>query len=369
VLQQAAGAEHRGRPVGDDATMRAMPKAGQNSNLDILRSVAVLAVFLTHALQVFAGCKLGDRLAYGVETYSLGRIGVLIFFVHTSLVLMQSLERTETNLSGWPLAQYFYIRRASRIYPLSVCLILLFIAFSIPPDALDVAYQWHGVKWALANLLLIQNITGASAISSPLWSLPYEVQMYLVLPVIFRWVRAPRGVAHLIVIYIIGAALGLLHQVFAYVPCFLAGVIAYKLLARVQPHFRAWLWCPAIVGVVVWYTITPYTDSSWLKDILICLIVGALIPLFQRNTGALSAVASHIAKYSYGIYLCHTPVLWLIYRKLTIPGWQRAFWVVGVTWVVSVACYHAIEHPLIQAGTRLANRLSMKPGRLAGAAR
>lgn len=71
-----------------------MTKAPQNSNLDILRSVAVLAVFLCHLLQVMAGCKFGERLAFGIETYSLGQIGVVIFFVHTSLVLMQSMERT-----------------------------------------------------------------------------------------------------------------------------------------------------------------------------------------------------------------------------------------------------------------------------------
>src|SRR5438045_2701232 len=93
-------------------------------NLDILRSIAVLSVFLAHALQVVAGCKPHEYLAYGIDTSSLGRIGVLIFFVHTSLVLLRSLERTGANLSGWSLIRYFYVRRAFRIYPLSSCLIL-----------------------------------------------------------------------------------------------------------------------------------------------------------------------------------------------------------------------------------------------------
>jgi hypothetical protein len=66
----------------------------------------------------------------------------------TSLVLMQSLERTSANLFGWSLIWYFYIRRAFRIYPLSVCLILLSIALSIPPDALGVCYSWQGMRWA-----------------------------------------------------------------------------------------------------------------------------------------------------------------------------------------------------------------------------
>lgn len=98
-----------------------------------------------------------------------------------------------------------------------------------------------------------------------------------------------------------------------------------------------------------------------MKDVSICLVVGASIPLFGRNRGPLAAAASHIAKYSYGIYLCHTPVLWLVYRKLTIPEWQRPIWLVIGTGAVSVACYYAIEAPLIQVSTRLASPMSLKP--------
>src|ERR1019366_3535011 len=156
-----------------------MAKAGHAPNLDILRSVAVLAGFATHTLQVIAGCKFGEHFAYGVDTYALGRIGVLLFFVHTSLVLMQSLERTGTELAAWPLIRHFYIKRAFRIYPLSICLISVCIAFSIPPNALGVAYEWHGARWVAASILLIQNITRDSQVSGPMYSLPYEVQMYL----------------------------------------------------------------------------------------------------------------------------------------------------------------------------------------------
>ena len=344
-----------------------MAKAGPEPNLDILRSVAVLSVFITHALQVIAGCRYGEHLAYGVETYSLGSVGVLLFFVHTCLVLMRSLERTATNLSGWSLTRNFYIRRAFRIYPLSACLIVLSTVLSIPPNALNVPYKWQGMKWVWENILLVQNITGTSTVSSPLWSLPYEVQMYLLLPILFLTLRTPRSGVRLALAYISGALLSLVHPLFYYFPCFLAGVIAYKLSGVVQPRFPSWLWCPAVIGVVVLYVLAPYSNESRSKDVLICLVAGALIPLFHRNYGAIAAAASHIAKYSYGIYLCHTPVLWLLYRKLTIPDWQRAVWLVIATGGAAVACYHAIEHPLIQVGTRLANRISAKPMALATA--
>lgn len=342
--------------------MREMERVGQDSNLDILRSVAVMAVFVTHALQVSAGCKVGEHFAYGVETYSLGHIGVLIFFVHTSLVLMQSLARTGTNQSGWPLIRYFYFRRAFRIYPLSICLVVLSITFSIPQNALGVPYVWCGMNWLLSNLLLIQNIARISVVSGPMWSLSYEVQMYLALPLLFMALRGPRSGARLILIYYIGGLLSLTHPVLRFVPCFLAGVLAYKLLGIVRPRLSAWLWCPVVIGAVVLYVrLGVYSDTSWFKDDLTCLIIGALIPLFQKAAGPITTVASHVAKYSYGIYLCHTPIMWLLYRQLTIPDWQRPIWLVIATGLVSMACYHAIEHPLIQIGTRLANRASPTP--------
>jgi peptidoglycan/LPS O-acetylase OafA/YrhL len=335
-----------------------MRKADPNSNLDILRSVAVLSVLLAHVLQVTAGCKFGEHLAYGIETYSLGSVGVLIFFVHTSLVLMQSLERARTTRNGWALIRWFYIRRAFRVYPLSVCVILLSIALSIPPNAVGVPYRWQGARWLLANLLLVQNIPGIPEVASPMWSLPYEVQMYLVLPVLFLLLTAASSRWRLAAIYIAALLFCPLFRLLRYVPCFLTGVIAYKLLGHVRPRLPAWLWCPTVIGAVALYVLAP---SSTLKEFLICLIIGVLIPRFRANHGPISAVAAYIAKYSYGVYLCHTPILWLLYRQLAMPGWQRLIWLVLATAAASVGCYHAIERPLIEFGTRLANRVPARP--------
>src|SRR5665213_2328994 len=60
-----------------------------SSNLDLLRSIAVLLVLLNHVLSIF-------QVDAGIGTlpWMLGRVGVLMFFVHTSFVLMLSLERS-----------------------------------------------------------------------------------------------------------------------------------------------------------------------------------------------------------------------------------------------------------------------------------
>src|SRR5690348_12512925 len=87
-----------------------------SANLDLLRAVAVLFVLISHCLRV-AG--LFDRPALRIWGISnLGHFGVLMFFIHTSLVLMMSLERL--SKSGGSTAARFYIRRAFRIYPLAI---------------------------------------------------------------------------------------------------------------------------------------------------------------------------------------------------------------------------------------------------------
>ena len=65
----------------------------------------------------------------------LGRFGVLLFFVHTALVLMSSIERQGTHRAGWVRA--FYVRRALRIYPLAVVTILLVAACAVPVELLQ----------------------------------------------------------------------------------------------------------------------------------------------------------------------------------------------------------------------------------------
>ena len=59
-----------------------------SSNLDILRAIAVGAVLLAHLFRFFGNEHLGPFSAW-----ELGISGVLMFFVHTALVLMMLMER------------------------------------------------------------------------------------------------------------------------------------------------------------------------------------------------------------------------------------------------------------------------------------
>jgi len=174
--------EERSTPVPAEARNsipRTMP--GEMSfNLDFLRSAAVLLVVGFHFAKLF-------NWQFGrLRVTDIGLLGVMLFFVHTTLVLMFSLERQRAKSTA-PLFFPFMVRRCFRIYPLAILVVTFVYLFRIPSDLqfgrFDLLHQNSGNL--MANLLLIQNVTLQKANPGPLWSLPLEIQMYLVLPALF----------------------------------------------------------------------------------------------------------------------------------------------------------------------------------------
>jgi peptidoglycan/LPS O-acetylase OafA/YrhL len=63
-----------------------MDASSESTNLNFLRSVAVLSVVLAHAQLLFEQRNY-PHLHWLTALHGIGRWGVLMFFVHTSLVL------------------------------------------------------------------------------------------------------------------------------------------------------------------------------------------------------------------------------------------------------------------------------------------
>ncbi len=87
----------------------------EHANLDVLRSTAVLLVLVSHV--IMATGHLDDPLLKAWGLRQVAQLGVLLFFIHTSLVLMMSLRRLEAAPN---MVARFYIRRVFRIYPLAI---------------------------------------------------------------------------------------------------------------------------------------------------------------------------------------------------------------------------------------------------------
>jgi peptidoglycan/LPS O-acetylase OafA/YrhL len=323
---------------------------GESANLDFLRSVAVLLVVYNHVADTyFLNMGLGPRF---------GRLGVLMFFVHTSLVLMMSLERQQAR--GEPLLTAFYIRRAFRIYPSAIFCVMLAVVCPIllGGDGQKAAVVWKDL-WS--NLLLVQNLTGSPSLIAVLWSLPYEVQMYLVLPPLYLLVRRYPTPVVMFAAWVAACAASIaVPQVYGlrFIPCFMGGIFAYQLSRRAR---IAGLWWPCVIAaLIILFLTTDPRGRGWYT----CVLLGAAIPQFQEiRFHPVVRAAHYIAKYSYGIYLIHEPLIRIGFNRLTfLPSPLRLVATLIIVAAGSVALYHAIESPMIALGARIAARCWRRRG-------
>ena len=327
-------------------------QAGIESNLDILRSMAVLSVFVSHLVLAvnYGKVNYDDRFVWGIDVWTLGRAGVLLFFVHTSLVLMLSMERMAHT--GWGLVWRFYVRRLFRIYPLSIGCCVLVSVFSIPRNVLGEPFVW---SWRLfaSNVLLIQNLTGDKSLTSPLWSLPYEVQMYLALPFLFLALRT-RRIGVLFTLMFAAVFLGWRVPLLEFAPCFLAGICAFLLLRYRKAFFPWWIWPAFLVCALSAYCLFDPSRITARKSWTLCAMVGLSIPFFQGCvTPVIVWTSKMIARYSYGIYLSHFPLMWIFFCWVSWPTEARFLLFAISVVVLPVLGYHLLEKPLIEVGVGL----------------
>ena len=347
-----------------------MSHRAESPNLDFLRSIAVLAVLVDHL-----AATLGIAQRHGELFWALGRWGVLLFFIHTSLVLMMSMERL--GLPNGKLYRTFLIRRVLRIFPLSIATVALVLVFRVPQAAwIRDAYHSPDLLTVISNLFLFQNIAGTHSLIGPLWSLPYEIQMYLVLPILFIALRRNPSAKLLIGISAVALILGQIQQWYAmfnplsaerfgiaeFAPCFLCGVIAYCISrGRRRARLPVWMW-PLTVLVMTgaylrWTASVGYVGYvEWIS----CLAVGLLVSHCTEFRSTWFNLLTHnVAKYSYGLYLSQMPILWLVMVKMhSQPRVVRGVMLVALITLVPIVAYYLIERPFIRLGVMLTARPS-----------
>jgi len=288
----------------------------------------VLLVLAQHLLVRF---HWADALHIGSPT--MGTFGVYLFFVHTCLVLMYSMERS--HLNGSALVENFYIRRIFRIYPLSIIAVLAAVALRLDSMANGIPGLSHVASIPtgriLSNLLLIQNLIKPGSIINVLWSLPYEVQMYVFLPFLFLWIRGKQNALRMLrALWVIAVIVAILYQQIAgtfpwdriglvlFVPCFLPGVIAF-VLPHI-PKFKSIFWLPFLLILVGVYMLAPFNRTGW----ALCLILGVAIPA-SGNTDHLVALDESLDRYVLLWDLSLASILYLAGggRLQFVPGWNQ----------------------------------------------
>jgi peptidoglycan/LPS O-acetylase OafA/YrhL len=328
-----------------------------SGNLDLLRSFAVLCVLVFHLLLFFGQ----GRVPHGLG--SLGHWGVLVFFVHTSIVLMASIERQLRRGGGGAVFGEFLVRRAFRLLPLAWVTIAAIVALRLPVGHLEngrfVAVSTSPLAVA-ENLMLVQNLGGAESLEAPLWSLPYEMQMYLLLPAMFWLVRRSRTPLAIGALWLAVTVVAKLRfheaetDLLDYAPCFLAGITGYA-IARTRRgtwHLRFWVWPVVIAAATAFYVARPTVPHGWVSCLAIAI---AVVAIRELPDGSWRVLCQLIARYSYGVYLAHFLLIWLAFDHLGEAPWSVQIAVFALLLVaLPVALYHLVERPMIRVGERVA---------------
>jgi peptidoglycan/LPS O-acetylase OafA/YrhL len=336
------------------------------STLDFMRALSTLVVIGVHYL------GMTGRFPWGMG--ALPRVVVLMFFVHTGFVLMISLERQQ-NTCSHHLWRRFMLRRLFRVYPLTTCVLAVIVLWRIPSQIVAAHFEYLqlGTVAIISNFLLTMNLTASPSLLSPLWSLPYEFQLYLLLPSLFalvnRWRSAAPVVGVCCIIVVLALAQPLVPHagrldILEFAPCITAGILSYQLSKTVLPRWPFAVW-PVLLGAIMFLGFLARDSYYWPLAWSACFLTAVAAPAIrQARSEFVIGVSRWIAQHSYAIYLTHYGCLWLAFRAnhFHLPE-QWAIFIAAMV-LIPAALYRLIEQPMI----RLGRLLTSDPGPSANSA-
>ena len=344
----------------------------QYKALDGLRGFLALGVFFHHAAVNFQYFQTGvwQVTSSKFDTF-FGQGAVAFFFMITGFLFWSKLL-AEPRFN----VQKFYLKRGLRVLPaywFSLALIVLIalinsnflLKVSLPRLLMQIS-SWllcgiYGFSNINADVFPDINYASVGLINASVqWTLTYELQFYLMLPLLAWFIKPLRFAGLFLTIF----TLGLLTH---YIPLltvmnFLFGMLAAYLVKQLQARsvIRSRTLSLGIVSLLTAIPLAmaqPYTENIGAIALIFCVFV--CIASGNNLFGLLTASASkYLGIISYSVYLLHGIVLFCILRLVNlvepIKGMNPLhFWIViGICGllVISLAgiTYRFIEYPCLR---------------------
>ncbi|MFD2053035.1 acyltransferase family protein [Mesorhizobium calcicola] len=324
----------------------------QNNNerifaLDGLRGIAALSVLLQH----FAT----DAPWHPLTFAWCGIIGVELFFVLSGFLMGR--KYSTAPISGSAVID-FWVKRAARVLPLFfICVTAAYAWLLLTGRRLPFyGLQWDG--WWLHYVFW--------AGQSVFWTIPREIQFYLVFPLIW-WIcqRLGNGANFLLlaaVAILQGAAIStpVLMQA---APLFLAGVVAGRVNLEPDKSYDVPFVALLILYVLSWPGMIDvlglpkslFGSTLYLVYLPSLVLVSTASPVAQRLLGR--GVLRWHGDMSYSVYLLHLPIYFALKMWTPISLLPRPLWfgltLIAVT-IVSYYSFRYVETPLRRRISRLA---------------
>lgn len=361
---------------------------GHQPALDGFRGLAILMVFVFHAVRVETG----------------GWMGVDLFFVLSGFLITGILV---DSANGPRYFRNFYVRRALRIFPLFYGVLALLVVLT---PLLRLQWRLGHLSFLFfcqniamnADPSLVEILPAVSVIH--LWSLAVEEQFYLIWPLLVWWVRDSRKLMRLCLwlmggglvlrLAVLGAGLAFHRNfqewIYMELPTHWDGLVLGSWLAMavrrwpmetVRRRMRAPFWLAVLtLTAVVAGSRSLGHDGNAMCSIgytaIAVVFAGVLLRALTPGSGAAQFFSLRplrfLGKYSYGIYVYHRlfgpallPGLYWLQSKLHSAGLGAllylAAWFAGSVGI-AVASYHLWEQPFLRLKDRLAPSRSGQTG-------
>ncbi|MFZ2999207.1 MAG: acyltransferase [Undibacterium umbellatum] len=341
----------------------------RDNNLNLLRIVAALAVLIGHSFALLAQPEPWGALT-GMTP---GSVAVDVFFIVSGMLVTGSLVNKQSVID-------YVCARVLRIFPALICMLLLTV-FVLGPyftslpltEYLSAAGTWQyllkcasllsGVSYVLPGVFAQNHYP--YAVNGSLWTMPYEIKMYLLLMLFWCGLALLKNkrlqiLRHLIpTITLLAAVLVFIRHFYLHddsqftrlLFMFFSGASLFMLKEKLVLTRR--LFYPLLLLVLV----TVFINQSTFF-ILYHLSIAYLVVCIAYLPAGWIRRYNSVGDYSYGVYIYAFPVQQAV--AALFPGiavWGMVMASGFVTMLLAVFSWHKIEKPAMALKSATVSRL------------
>jgi len=331
------------------------------NNLNLIRFLAAISVIFSHSYPLSLGASAGEPLQkdFGFTT---GELAVDIFFIISGFLITQS----ATFREDW---RSFAKSRILRIYP-ALLLVVITCTFIIGPlytglTFADYMTDLRTYSYFIKDSILISGFKSAPpfvfennplplGMNGSLWTLPWELKMYLLLGflayVIRRYLTV--GIFFIASISSLVFAFATLNHTtdeispfFRFATFFFLGASAFLLKDRISITFKIAL------PIIAIFVLLFFINKTLLSTFYIIALPYTVLYL-AYTSHRITLYFNKLGDYSYGLYIWAFPIQQMLaYHFIGIKPLEMFVYTVLLTLPVAILSYHYLEKKALKLKT------------------
>jgi peptidoglycan/LPS O-acetylase OafA/YrhL len=343
-----------------------LPADWRINNFDVIRLLAALQVAVVHGITYLKPAGfLAHLVQFGLNLFP----GVPIFLVISGLLISKSYEQADS-------IRHYYRNRCLRIFPaLWVCLVVsLGVICAIGIRSLGTVSTREWMLWWVAQMSIFQSYEAdflksldfSGGLNSSLWTIPIELEFYLLLPALYGMLRLHRHRGHMLVFAVLVVSLAieflLIHgrsrfpriadhsflqlTLAPYLWMFLVGV----LIQRNWTVVRGWL-----AGCAHWWLLGYLLlcmlatalgidiGGNDINPVFLLPLAGLVISVAMSAPGLSNRILQH-RDISYGLYIYHMLVIHLM-AQFALHSVSA---MIAISLVLAIISWTLVERPFLK---------------------